>query len=140
MLIPNVLLPTLNLAYTTFLKNFKRYLQFTFNKQITSPYQREKHSSVTKLNIIIKPADKGGKIVIKNPSDYLHEALHDIRFYSKLTQPRYLENVIKISNLVNQLYNLNFINNRQYSFLTPPSDPKPRLFYLLPKIHKNTIS
>ena len=28
------------------------------------------------------------------------------------------------------------ITNRQFGYLCPPDEPRPRLFYMLPKIHK----
>lgn len=42
----------------------------------------------------------------------------------------------QIHRLIKQLYTKHFITKKQYLFLLGPDRPRPRYFYLLPKIHK----
>ena len=90
-------------------------------------------------NIIIKPADKGGSIVIMNRSDYLHEAyrqLNDTNYYKRIPQSIKLINRQKINSILDEINSLGYITDRQWEFLTGPTEPRNRLFYMLPKIHK----
>ena len=91
-------------------------------------------------HIIIKPADKGGAIVIQNRKDYLMEGykqLSNTDFYQKLDHnPTELYRV-EIQNFIEDMYQNGEIDETVKDYLT---DHKCRtsLFYLLPKIHKPT--
>lgn len=89
--------------------------------------------------IIIKPADKGSAIVILDREQYLQEGyrqLNDKKYYSKLTKPIYLNTVPMIEKIIDNLLIKKFINLKQKRYLLGASEPRPRLFYMLPKIHK----
>lgn len=91
-------------------------------------------------DIIIKPADKGGALVVMDKSNYLIECyrqLDDKQYYSKLDKPIYPTNKIKIGKILNNLYNDGYINEKQLQYLSGPIEPKTRKFYILPKIHKD---
>jgi len=90
--------------------------------------------------IIIKKADKGSATVIMNKTDYLTEGyrqLSNCNYYSKLDSPIYPETASKIDEILTKMLQENVINDKQYAFLAPPETPRPRFFYLLPKIHKD---
>lgn len=90
-------------------------------------------------NIIIKPADKGSKIVILDTHQYLREAnrqLSNPLHYKPINHSLQPQAKDKIRNLVLELYTNHFICKKQYDFLIGPDQPRPRAFYLLPKIHK----
>jgi len=53
-----------------------------------------------------------------------------------LDQPIQDCTALKIKELVDELYLCNYISDKQRAFLLPPPEPRPRRFYLLPKIHK----
>lgn len=94
-------------------------------------------------NVIIKPADKGGQIVLQDRTDYLLEAnrqLNDINYYKKLSSPLQLETQIMMRTIIDKLYLNKYINFKQLAYLYGPDNPRPRLFYLLPKIHKKPES
>lgn len=94
-------------------------------------------------NIIIKPADKGGQIVLQDRTDYLLEAnrqLDDTNYYKKLSGPLQLETQTMIRAIIDKLYVNKYINFKQMAYLYGPANPRPRLFYLLPKIHKKPES
>uniref|UniRef100_A0A8C4VK70 Reverse transcriptase domain-containing protein n=1 Tax=Gopherus evgoodei TaxID=1825980 RepID=A0A8C4VK70_9SAUR len=91
------------------------------------------HSLRNHPDIIIKEADKGGAVVIMNRSDYQKEAarqLSNTKFYRPLPSDPTEEYTKKLHHLL-----------RTLPILTPeqiniPLEPRPGLFYLLPKIHK----
>ncbi|KAL2103131.1 hypothetical protein ACEWY4_002299 [Coilia grayii] len=71
---------------------------------------------------------------------YLTEAYHQLNnqeYYKKLAQPIYPDTVPKIKTILDNLKTKKFINTKQHTYLqgTPPI--RPRLFYILPKIHKD---
>lgn len=91
-------------------------------------------------NILIKPAVKGGQIVLQDQTSYLIEAnrqLEDKKYYIPLPQPLQPETHQKIQSIVNTLYVKDYINFKQLSYLYGPVNPRQRMFYLLPKIHAN---
>ena len=90
-------------------------------------------------DIVIKPADKGGSIVIMDRNNYLFEAykqLNDQNYYKKLKGPIFHNNKTKIEKVLTDMYNDGYITKRQLEYLSGPVDPRPRRFYILPKIHK----
>lgn len=94
-------------------------------------------------DIIIKPADKGSAIVIFDRDQYLQEGyrqLNDNKYYSKLKRPIYLETIPMVEKIINNLFIKKFINIKQKRYLLGSTAPRARLFYMLPKIHKNPAS
>ena len=92
-------------------------------------------------SIIIKPADKGGAIVVMDRSLYVAEGqrqLHNTSYYRPLSNHIYPETVPMINNILQKLLNKGLINDKQFTYLSStPRDVHPRQFYLLPKIHKD---
>jgi GIY-YIG catalytic domain len=91
-------------------------------------------------SIIIKPSDKGGAIVLMDRTQYVAECLRqlqDTKYYKELTTPTFLENIPQINSILSDLLKLKIITSKQYSYLSAKTDCRPRLFYILPKIHKN---
>lgn len=92
--------------------------------------------------IVIKPADKGSAIVILDKQQYLwecHRQLSDENYYLKLPKPIYPDTVPIVAKILNQLHKNKIISAKQKAYLLGPSEPRPRLFYILPKIHKDPI-
>lgn len=90
-------------------------------------------------DIIIKPADKGSSIVIMDKTQYVQESLRQLQnkeFYSQLPKPIFLDSIPIIKEIVQDLVKENYINKKQANYLTGQHIPRPRRFYLLPKIHK----
>ena len=90
-------------------------------------------------NIIIKKADKGSSTVIMNRDAYIREGmrqLNDPVFYEKLPAPIFPQTAETVLDIVSDLKQKGFIDEKQFNFLKPPQDPRPRIFYFLPKIHK----
>jgi hypothetical protein len=92
-----------------------------------------------KTDIIIKPADKGSATVVMNKDAYLQEAyrqLNNENYYRRLDSPIYLDNVPKINAILDEMLDAGIISTKQLVFLRADSADRPRVFYLLPKIHK----
>ena len=90
-------------------------------------------------DIVIKPADKGSAVVIMDRARYVQEGLRqltDRSFYSKLEAPIFMESIPRIEGVVSTLLRSGFISKRQASYLAGEVRPRPRRFYLLPKVHK----
>ena len=90
--------------------------------------------------IIIKPADKGSANVIQNTSDYLIEGqcqLNKKQHYKLLKDPLQGENAIKINAILNKIQEKGLLDQKQFNHLKAPSNPRERIMYLLPKIHKS---
>ena len=89
-------------------------------------------------DIVIKPADKGGSIVIMNTADYILEAerqLNNQDHYERLPEDPTQKYNIHINNMLNQAWRLNIIEENTYVNLHT-KHPRIPTFYLLPKIHK----
>ena len=92
-------------------------------------------------DIIIKPADKGGAIVVQNMADYKKEAyrqLNDEHFYRKLKMNPTSDFQKKILDVTDGALALNWITKDEYDFLNCEHPVIP-VFYMLPKIHKSLI-
>lgn len=105
---------------------------------------RQQRQALKKLkrnqDIVIKSADKGSKIVIMDKNQYLTEAkrqLNNSAHYIPLTRSLQLETQSKIRGIVTELYDKKYISSKQRFYLFGSDPPRPRKFYLLPKIHKD---
>lgn len=91
-------------------------------------------------HIVIKPADKGSATVILDRQQYIWEAerqLNNQDHYLKLQSPIYLETIPMVTKILENLHTEGFINRKQKLYLQGSDTPRPRYFYLLPKIHKD---
>ncbi|XP_041797348.1 uncharacterized protein LOC121609712 [Chelmon rostratus] len=90
-------------------------------------------------HIIIKPADKGSKIVIMDKQQYALEArrqLSNMTYYKPIQSSLQHTTQTRIRTITQDLYHKKYISAKQRNFLFGPDDPRERRFYLLPKIHK----
>ena len=97
------------------------------------------HNLKTDNDLIVKPADKGGAIVIWPKDAYLAEAyrqLSDSNHYRKLAHDPTLGTLAEAKRLANKLHTSNIIDNTTHKFLTIENQARTPQLYLLPKIHK----
>ena len=90
-------------------------------------------------SVIIKPADKGSATVTMYKMNYIAEVerhLCNQKHYAKLDTPVYPQPAVRISATLDKLRQTGYISKKQREYLEPPDTPRPRLLYLLPKIHK----
>lgn len=91
--------------------------------------------------LTIKPADKGGGIVVMNTTDYIKEAhrqLMDIEVYQRLARDPRKEYEKKISDILTQALDEGVIDKNMKEYLKV-TDPRTPALYLLPKIHKRLV-
>ena len=116
------------------------------NTKVRSPrvnnLHREERQALKDLpkkhDIVIKPADKGGAVVVMNQSDYVKEGerqLNDRSFYQKLTSPPTEMNNLRINSFIDTLRSRGEITPSLAKKLFTSEARTPQL-YLLPKIHK----
>ena len=92
-------------------------------------------------NIIIKRADKGGRIVLWPREMYLAEArkqLADEQYYSNVPKDHTPEVAFEIETFLTFLYTKKLITEQCFDFLQPQHTVRTPVFYLLPKIHKQS--
>lgn len=90
--------------------------------------------------IVIKPADKGGAVVIMDKEAYKAEAYRQLNnefYYKPIERPLANKTAPKINKIISDLQCTGCISDKQAEYLwaKPPTHPRP--FYLLPKIHKD---
>ena len=89
-------------------------------------------------DIIIKPADKGGTIVIQDRNKYIIECerqLNNQQHYRIIQTDPTKEFYQQISRIINEAHNLNIIDDKTKESLHV-KHPRIARFYTLPKIHK----
>ncbi|XP_077163796.1 uncharacterized protein LOC143831932 [Paroedura picta] len=89
-------------------------------------------------DITIKPADKGGGIVVLNTEDYRNEVLRQLndRKYYKPVNYSCINEIIRVIRIViHEGLGLGYINNNEAAFLENKYPRIPHI-YILPKIHK----
>ena len=92
-------------------------------------------------HIVIKPADKGGKIVLWPSEAYTLEAykqLSDVKYYKQIEFDNTSEVTAQVKTFLTYLSNKRLIDPDMYDFLSPTSRVRTPILYLLPKIHKPT--
>ena len=111
--------------------------------QNLSKDEREALKSLMNDNeIIIKPADKGSAFVIWSKHGYLLEAsnqLSDTNVYCKSNSSTLQKVNSEIKSVLRDIFNLKEIDQKIINYLTVKKLQLGR-FYLLPKIHKQTMN
>ena len=119
----------------------KKYYRNTREISNTSQLENEALSQLQKdKTIVIKPADKGAVVVILSREQYIIEVerqLKDAIYYRKLDKPIYLDTIKLVTNIIDSLLRGKYINKKQHRYLIGEEEPRPRRFYILPKIHKD---
>ena len=115
---------------------------FKVKQQNTTPREREALKELTRNpQIIVKPADKGGAIVILNRKDYLLEGFTQLanrEFYQEIPDDLTENHRVIIQNQIEDLYQNGEIDITVKEYLTDVHCRTPN-FYLLPKIHKGIL-
>ena len=127
----------------------------TKDKNLTQKqYMAIKNLAENRDNLIIRKADKGSAVVLQSREDYIWEGLRqleDPEYYQPLDKPMYLDTIPLLEEVLEELENtygevggrnINGwcgINTKQREYLSPweHRTPRERLFYMLPKIHKD---
>lgn len=90
-------------------------------------------------NIVIKPADKGATVVIMDKARYVNEGNRQLlnpNYYQKINEPIHPRVKEKLNSTLDKLHKGKFLTKRQLEYLEVQETTRDRLFYMLPKIHK----
>lgn len=90
-------------------------------------------------SIVIKKADKGSAIVVMDRTDYVFEAERQLgvdRHYRPIHEPLLPQNCSTFNAILDEMLALDHISSKEYNYLQANPDARNRIFYLLPKIHK----
>ncbi|KAM5140434.1 alpha-2-macroglobulin-like protein 1 [Mantella aurantiaca] len=90
-------------------------------------------------DIVIKPSDKGGNVVIWKVEAYMEEAnrqLSDPDCYTKIPTNPFPPLVAEINDVLKHAKQVNLISKKEYDYLMIREYNIPT-FYMLPKVHKN---
>lgn len=115
--------------------------RFPFRHNVTFKEAQAIKALASRNDIVIKPADKGGAVVVLNADSYIGEAqrqLDDTTYYRRLNDDPTAEFKRIVSDVVTDLVKENKIAQSALRTLIPLS-PVAGRFYTLPKIHKENI-
>lgn len=122
------------------MENDIRGLPIFPSKQNLNIQEREAIKSLKQNSkLIIKQADKGSATVLMDKENYIFECnrlLSNNNHYQQIDEPRQPELSQKITTILQEMNQQCLISDKQFEYLKPPSNPRPRRFYTLPKIHK----
>ena len=131
---PEILQP-----YVTAINDFAKPTEDNWSSNLTSD-ERKALSELRKNNeLVIKPADKGSSVVLLDKTAYENACLSQLnnnKYYKKLERPRATNNAKAIHRILDNMYKQGELDTNSYRALIPANNPRPRLFYGLPKIHK----
>jgi len=91
-----------------------------------------------KIQIVIKPADKGSAVVVQDRDDYIREGMRQLNnpnFYIETPEDLTHKHNLEINSLVDELEQNGEIHKKCAEYLTN-AQPRTSQLYLLPKIHK----
>ena len=85
-------------------------------------------------SVVIKPADKGGAVVVMDRDLYQQEGLRQLlnpHYYREIDNTIAAETVSEINEIIDNLQDIKFITEEQHDYLRTLVPQKPRSFYLL---------
>ncbi len=129
-------------ALDSYLNNITEGIMSSQNHACSNNLTTAEHEALLKLSkndqIEIKPADKGGAIVVLNRADYENECLrqlHNKSHYARTGIDLTPTVATTITNYLRLCKKQGTIPDKVVDHLIPKS-PRTALFYILPKIHK----
>lgn len=130
--------PTLDLIKKD-LQTLKTLKPIQNEPNLTDTEQKALLDLMENQNLVLKPADKGSALVIMDRADYIKEALRqltDAKYYIPLNQSVKDDTAIEIAQILDTLLVKRHLSKKQVIYLKGQTPHRPRLFYILPKIHK----
>ena len=107
---------------------------------------RDERTAIKQLanntQIVIKPADKGGAVVVQDREKYIVEGLRqlsDPKFYVEVKEDLSQKHHKEIVNILDEMLRDGEIDRSCYLYLSDDKIRTPE-FYMLPKIHKDRVN
>ena len=131
---------------STIIHNTLKEIQKNKNKKYKRNLKKEEWAAINTLrnnrNIVIKPADKGGNIVIMDKEDYIQEGLRQLsnhKFYETLENDPTQNYNNQIYQVLHQATNLNIIDDKMKKKIIKQNTKNPQHFICYQKYPKPTI-
>ena len=126
--------PFLESYRSTIIHNTLKELQKNKNKKYKRNLKKEEWIAINTLrnnrSIVIKPADKGGNIVIMDKEDYIQEGLRQLhKFYETLENDPTQNYNNQIYQVLYQATNLNIIDDKTKKNIIQQNSKNPQLLY-----------
>ncbi|PIO11720.1 hypothetical protein AB205_0093780 [Aquarana catesbeiana] len=131
-----------NESLTTFKKMVEQDIRKLKPKKVKAKIWKTINEIEKKKNIIIRPADKGGGLVILNKKDYeseMEKLLAIPNTYKKLRGNPKAEYKKKLKAYIQKGEKKGILNKKESKFLLPEAAKTPVIYYV-PKIHKNQFN
>lgn len=117
-------------------------------ENVNTPIQRNLTSAQFKAlenlqndnNVVYKPSDKGGNIVVMSRTQYVDEALRQLQnsqCYELTNKESYQKSIVLYHDLINRWRDMGMLSMEESLFLRN-SNPVTPTFYHLPKLHKDS--
>jgi len=106
---------------------------------LTPEERKALHNLANNQDIVIKPADKGGSIVVLDRESYRQEGLRQLlntKYYTEIETHDTKPICDQINRIVTILLGRGNISEKQALYFLTDIPKNPRPFYLLPKVHK----
>jgi len=128
------------IAGKKFIQGENEYITQSTRPNLTKSQIRTIKQLKNNADIIIKPVDKGGAVVVMQTQLYRSEAIRQLsntKYYRPLDSPLYVVMAQRIYEILHRMSREAKISQANVSYLKPDLKTiTPRYFYLLPKIHK----
>ena len=133
---PDLASPDLRDLVDANLRSLRRWRPHTSTTpNITQSQQQIIKQLSTNTHIVIKPADKGGQLVLQDINNYILEAnrqLNNPNYYKKLEKSLQSETQTIIRQIISDLHTNKYITYKQKTYLDGPDKPRLRLFLFAP--------
>ena len=117
-------------------------IRISSEPQNLSSHELTALKNLSEMNdIIFKKCDKGTAICIMSKENYVNEALSQLnkeKYYEQIPGPIYQNTIDPVNEILEDLKKMRCLNQSQVNYLKPRSEPRERLFYTLPKVHKES--
>ncbi|CAH2283505.1 Hypothetical predicted protein [Pelobates cultripes] len=121
----------------------KMHLERPLNNNLTINERKAVKELKSLDNVIIKPADKGGNIVLLNRDMYIDMCmahLSDVSNYSVLPSDPTEMYIKDFEALLTIALEQKIINMEEFKYLLPHKHPTVATLYCLPKVHKSVTT
>lgn len=93
-------------------------------------------------NIVVKPSDKGGNVVLQTYESYYRKALRqlsDVVLHAKCTREEYMASVTRCHEVLKNWYEHGMLESEEFLYLICLNPITPS-FYHIPKLHKSSVN
>ncbi|XP_053571499.1 uncharacterized protein LOC128661246 [Bombina bombina] len=138
-------MPSLSLvpAVNLFVKKMEKEIENLTPRQESDNLEPRERKALKELmlarGLVMKPADKGGNLVILDEQLYVNEVkrqLHDKNQYEKISSNPLTHTQNSLFKILNDARSKGIISQNEFKFMYPKFPVMP-VFYILPKLHKN---